>query len=245
MTYPIPVLMYHHINPHKGDIVTVMPEVFEAQMKHLIDEGYRTLKLDELVSFVRGELTPDNRSVAVTFDDGWLDNYIYAYPVLKKYKINAAVFLITDRVEKASEKEQNIINDIPSHDESKELMANGEAGKVVMGWKLITDMLSSGLVEFFPHSKSHIRCAELSESELADEMKGSKDILENKLSKELTSFCWPYGSYSDASINTAKDAGFEALFTTDHGFVEDGSDPFRIKRIDVRDDLSWFKSLLK
>ena len=60
----------------------------------------------------------------------------------------------------------------------------------------------------------------------------------------LPYFCWPYGSYSEASIKAAEEAGFKALFTTDDGFTEEGSDPLRVKRIDVRDDLPWFRSLL-
>jgi peptidoglycan/xylan/chitin deacetylase (PgdA/CDA1 family) len=213
-------------------------------MEHLVSEGYRTLKLDELVSFIRVTFTPEERSVVVTFDDGWLDNYIHAYPVLKKYNINAAIFLITDRVEKASEKVQNMIGEIPSHDESKELVDGGEAYKVVMGWELIKDMRNSGLVEFYPHTKSHKRCTTLSGDELADEMIGSKDIIEQRLNMMVSYFCWPYGSYNETSIKSAKDAEFEALFTTDDGVTEQGSDPFRIKRIDVRNDLSWFRSLL-
>jgi peptidoglycan/xylan/chitin deacetylase (PgdA/CDA1 family) len=244
LTHSVPVLMYHHINPHRGDIVTVTPEVFEAQMKYLADEGYRTLKLDELVSFIMGELTPDSKSVVVTFDDGWLDNYIYAYPVLRKYKINTAIFLITDRVEKASENINTITEQIPSHNESKEFIVKGDAHKVVMGWKLIKEMQQSGIIEFYPHTKSHKRCGELKDYELLDEMRGSKDMIERRLGLPLPYFCWPYGSYNEDSIKAAIDAGFKALFTTDDGFTEQGSDPFRIKRIDVRDDLPWFKSLL-
>ncbi|MBU4321267.1 MAG: polysaccharide deacetylase family protein [Nitrospinae bacterium] len=106
---PIPVLMYHHINLHKWDMVTITPAVFEGQMEYLYKAGYRTLKIDELISYMSGGLALPQKAVVVTFDDGWLDNYIYAFPVLKKYKINAAVFLITNRVENASL--QNIVKD--------------------------------------------------------------------------------------------------------------------------------------
>ena len=99
---PVPVLMYHHINHHKGDMVTITPEVFEDQMEYLYRAGYRTLKIAELIACINGGLTLTQKAVVVTFDDGWLDNYIYAFPTLKKYKINATVFLITDRVENAS-----------------------------------------------------------------------------------------------------------------------------------------------
>lgn len=242
--HSVPVLMYHHINHNSGDIVTVSPEVFEAQMAHLKEEGYRTLNLDELVSFINEDLLPDGRSAVVTFDDGWLDNYIYAYPVIKKYNINASVFLITDRVDMASGVSQVNQKDVPSHEESKKLIAEGEADKVVMGWELVRQMHEEGLVDFYPHCRSHRRCAGLSEAELVYELKGSKDIIEERLQLPRPYFCWPYGSYDETSIKAAKDAGFEALFTTDEGFSSAGSDPYRIKRIDVKDDLAWFRSLL-
>jgi len=88
-----PVLMYHHINPHQGDIVTVTPAVFEAQMKYLHDSEYRTLSIDEFVLYLSGSLTVREKAVVVTFDDGWLDNYIYALPVIKKYRIRVAILL--------------------------------------------------------------------------------------------------------------------------------------------------------
>ena len=72
-----------------------------------------------MLDFISGKLTIKEKSVVVIFDDGWLDNYLYAFPVLKKYDINAAIFVITDRTERASNivKSQEAI--IPPHRESK------------------------------------------------------------------------------------------------------------------------------
>ncbi|MBI4825077.1 MAG: polysaccharide deacetylase family protein [Nitrospirae bacterium] len=244
MIRPVPVLMYHHINPHKGDMVTIRPEVFEEQMKHLKKRGCRTLKAGELGSYINGNLVPDNKSVVVTFDDGWLDNYIYAFPVLKKYKLNAIVFIITDRTENASANSESISAAVPTHDGSKKLISNGEAGRVVLDWKLIKEMYESGLIEFYSHTKSHRRCAELSEAELAEELKGSKEIMESRLQMPCPYLCWPYGSYNETSVKIAKEAGYEALFTVDHGVARPGDDPFLIKRINVRDNILWFKKMI-
>ncbi|MBI3755206.1 MAG: polysaccharide deacetylase family protein [Deltaproteobacteria bacterium] len=100
---PVPVFMYHHVSPHKGDMVTVTPDVFEAQMRFLKEAGYRTLSVDELVEIADGNLEIKEKAVVVTFDDGYLDNYVYAFPVLKKYNIKATIFVVTDWVEKSSE----------------------------------------------------------------------------------------------------------------------------------------------
>ncbi len=133
----VPVLMYHHINLHKGDMVTITPEIFEGQMKYLREAGYKTLKMDELLSYIKSESTLNQKAVAVTFDDGWLDNYIYAFPVLKKYNINAAIFIITDRTERASQQKGDIPSSAPTHKESKLLIEKKEDYRVALNWELI------------------------------------------------------------------------------------------------------------
>ena len=238
---PVPVLMYHHVNPHKGDMVTITPEVFEGQMEYLQRAGYRTLKIQELVSYINGGLTLPQKAVVVTFDDGWLDNYIYALPAIKKNKINATVFLITNRVENASQNATMIPSFIPTHEESKSLIEKGESHKVVLNWSVIKEMSDTGLIEFYSHTKSHAKCNSLSEKELAEELKESREIIEKRLGIPCPYFCWPYGKYNGLAVNVAKKTGYKALFTTNHGVVEAGSDPFVINRIIVKDNIAWFK----
>ncbi|MFZ3122476.1 MAG: polysaccharide deacetylase family protein [Thermodesulfovibrionales bacterium] len=243
---PVPVLMYHHINHHKGDMVTVTPEVFEGQMEYLHKAGCMTLKIHDLIAYINGGLTLPQKAAVVTFDDGWLDNYIYAFPVIKKYKINATVFLITNRVENASLKNskfkiQNSKLLIPTHKESKVLIEKGEDWKVVLNWELIKEMSNSGLIEFYSHTKSHAKCNSLSEKELMEELKESREIIEKQLGSPCPYFCWPYGKYNDLAVNVAKKIGYKAIFTTKHGVVETGSDPFAINRIIVKDSVAWFK----
>ncbi|MBI4843555.1 MAG: polysaccharide deacetylase family protein [Nitrospirae bacterium] len=241
MIRPVPVLMYHHINPHKGDMVTVTPDVFGEQMRYLRKTGYRALNASELESYLKGEYIPDGKAVAITFDDGWLDNYIFAFPVLEKYRLNAIVFIVTERADKASENACAVERAVPTHERSKGLISEGRAGKVVLSWKLIKEVSAGGLIEFCSHAKSHRRCAELSEAELYDELKGSKGIMETMLGRPCPYLCWPYGSYSNTSVRIAMEAGYRMIFTVDHGVTKPGDDPLFIKRIDVRDDLSWFK----
>ncbi len=238
---PVPVLMYHHVNPHKGDIVTVTPEVFEAQMSHLSRSGYNTLTAGELLSFMRGELIPNGKAVVITFDDGWLDNYLHAFPVLKKYRLKATVFLITDRTEMASEKTAALPDRVPTHNESKALIKRGDAWRVVLNWERVREMAASGLVEFYSHTRSHRKCDTLSEEELLEELGKSRLTMERNLGRPCTCLCWPYGHYNQLAVSTAKAAGYEVLFTTDHGVVKAGSDPFAVRRILVKDGSGWFR----
>ncbi|MDI6744875.1 MAG: polysaccharide deacetylase family protein [Thermodesulfovibrionales bacterium] len=238
---PVPVLMYHHINPHKGDMVTITPEVFECQMAYLQRAGYRTLKIEELVSYINGGLTIPQKAVVVTFDDGWLDNYMHAFPILKKYKINATVFLITDRVENSSENTTMIPSLIPTHEESKSLIEKGESHKVVLNWDVIKEMTDTGFIEFYSHTKSHAKCSSLPEKELVEELKESREIIEKRLGSPCPYLCWPYGEYNDLALTSAKEADYKAIFTTNHGVVKPGSDPCEINRIIVKDSVAWFK----
>ncbi|MBF0328104.1 MAG: polysaccharide deacetylase family protein [Nitrospirae bacterium] len=238
---PVPVLMYHHINPHKGDIVTVTPEVFAGQMEHLYKKGIRTLTLDELMDVIRGDIVLREKAVVVTFDDGWLDNYVYAFPSLIKYGIKAAIFLVTDRVDSASSSCCEMPLTIPNHAESKSLIQGREDRRVVLNWTLVNEMKKSGLVEFYSHTKSHARCNELDEDRLLNELTGSKHKIEERLGILCPHLCWPYGKYTDKAMETAKQAGYKALFTTKHGVVKAGDNPYEIKRIVVKDSISWFR----
>ncbi|GBD96428.1 poly-beta-1,6-N-acetyl-D-glucosamine N-deacetylase precursor [bacterium BMS3Abin06] len=233
--------MYHHVNPHKGDMVTVTPDVFEGQMRYLRERGYRTLNINELISYINGNLELRHKAVAVTFDDGWLDNYIYAFPVLEKYKINAAVFVITDWTENASGKPEGIPFPAPTHKESRLLVEKKETYKIALNWKTVKEMSDSGLVGFYSHTKSHRRCDELSGTELLEELEDSKNLLEQKTGRSCPYLCWPYGKYNNTALDIAKKTGYKAVFTTEHGVAGRGDDLMAIRRIVVKDSVDWFK----
>src|SRR3990167_4965808 len=255
---PVPVFMYHHVSPHKGDMVTVAPDVFEAQMRFLAEAGYKTLRADEIVDYAA---TPALHSsplggermirgtVAITFDDGYLDNYIYAFPVLKKYNIKATIFLVTDWVERSSEfrvqSSELKIKKIPDHNRCKELIDEGKTHEAIMNWDMVKEMQESGFVDFYSHTMTHRKCAELSDAELMRELQDSKRIIEQRLNKPSPYLCWPKGSYNSGAIEAAKWAGYKALFTTGKGIVKRDSDAFSIKRIVVKDNISWFKSRIR
>jgi len=243
---PVPVLMYHHVAPHPGDTVTVTPQVFEGQMRYLAEKGYRTLKLSELMAYISGDLQLLERAVVVTFDDGWLDNYLYALPVLRKYGINATIFIVTDRTDSAShDPVVPLPSTTPSHNESKRLIREGAAAQVVLTWDLIAEMRSTGQVEFHSHLVSHRKAHELPEEDLRHEIFASRRIMEERLDTSSPYLCWPYGSYTDRGVDLAREAGYRALFTTEPGVARSGDDPFRIRRIDIKNSVSWFRRKLR
>ncbi len=249
---PVPVFMYHHISPHKGDMVTVAPDVFEGQMRFLAESGYKTLSAEEIVSHADGKSAVGGKAVAITFDDGYLDNYAHAFPILKKYNIKTTIFIVTDWVEAASNKVRSQKSEVrsdtvitPSHEECKNLIASSQAHKAVINWDMIKEMQKSGLTDFYSHTMSHRKCAELSYEDLRKELNNSKTVIEEKLRKPCPYLCWPKGSYNDLSVKAAQDVGYTALFTTKKGVVKKGSDRFSIERIAVKDNVGWFKSRVR
>ncbi len=240
---PVPVLMYHHVSPHPGDMVTVTPETFEGQMRHLAENGYAALSLDELLSAIRGEWTPPKKAIALTFDDGWLDNWACAFPVLVKYRIRAAVFVTTGWVDRASEGgPQASPGAFPFHREARRKAEEGECRGVVLDWDRIAEMRASGLVDFFSHTVSHARCDRLGPEAAAQELRSSKRVLEERLGRPCPYLCWPFGKFSEGAVALARETGYRALFTTRPGVVREGTDPLAIPRIVVKDRVGWFRS---
>jgi peptidoglycan/xylan/chitin deacetylase (PgdA/CDA1 family) len=238
----VPVLLYHHINPHGGDTVTVTPEVFAGQMRLLAESGYRTLTLGELLEFVKGKEAAAAKAVVITFDDGWLDNYLFAYPVLLQYRFTAATFLVTGRV--AAARVASLPEQVPCHEEAKRLISAGEAGRVVMDWDLVRRLQDEGLMEFYSHTVSHHRCSGLGAAELAAELQMSKAALEAETGRSCPYLCWPYGDWDEAALQAALAAGYTAVFTTVDGFTRRGSDPAGIRRIEVKNSVEWLRQRL-
>lgn len=242
MTYPVPVLLYHHINNNAGDTVTVTPDVFAGQMAFLKAAGYRTLTIAELLNHISGNCPAPLNSVVLTFDDGWLDNYLFAYPVLMNYLFRATNFLVTDRVNAV--KVTSLHDSIPCHEEAKRLIGNGEAGRVVMGWELVRKLQGEGLLEFHSHTASHRKCSTLNDAELTAELTDSKVVIESELGKNCFCLCWPYGDYDQRTVSCAVAAGYKAMFTTEDGFTMSGSDVRHIRRIEVQNSVEWLKTRL-
>jgi len=240
----VPVLMYHHVSDHKGALVTMTPENFESQIAYLANNGYKTLSLDEFLAFKKGELALQKKSVLVTFDDGWIDNYLVAFPILKKYAVKATVFVVTDWVERASQ-DKRTSNDIyiPRHGECKRL-AYEEPASTVMNWDDLKEMIGSGLISIDSHSNSHDNDS-LGMDEWRDDLAASRYLLNERLGVEPKHLCWPRGKYANELMLLAQSLGFEAMYTTKRGVNLADSDASEIKRIPTKDkDAKWLKRVL-
>src|ERR1700733_7268411 len=130
----IPVLMYHHVS-QSGDSLTVSPENFESQISWLARNGFFTLTADEFARFLHGSTMP-RKSVLLTFDDGYLDNYVHAHSILLRYGLNAVMFLVTDRVHDGVIRTIDALRAEPAHTHQacERLVHNGRADEVTVRW---------------------------------------------------------------------------------------------------------------
>lgn len=219
----IPVFLYHIVKPElvEGDNpeMVVTTEDFEKDLKYLKDNGYTSIDLKTLKAYYEDpSVTLPEKPFLITFDDGYLNNYEYAYPLLKEYDTRAIIYTIVWSVGR----DKFILNDnsIIPH----------------FTWEQGREMIESGLIELGSHtydlhnpeglSYGHeIPCGygvEKMDGEDQDDhydriykdIKKSKDLMEENLGVEINSFAYPYGIYNDTVIKVLKDLNFETAFIT-------------------------------
>ncbi len=205
--YRLPILMYHSIDytTDKKNKMMISPEVFAKQMRYLHDHGYNVIPLEKALSYIRDRKKPPAKTVAITIDDGYDDNYVYAYPILKEYHISTTIFIITDLVNKEG----------------------------FMNWKQIKEMSESGIIDIESHTKSHLWLTGLNDDDLKDQLQGSKKILEEKLGKEIKYVCYPMGGFDERVKQAAREAGYRAGFATKPRRMFTMYDVYEIKRVRI------------
>jgi peptidoglycan/xylan/chitin deacetylase (PgdA/CDA1 family) len=240
----VPVLMYHHVAPRPG-LVTVKPQTFAAHMERLARAGYTALTADRFLAWMQGRVDVPHKSVLITFDDGYLDNYVHAYPTLKRLGLHAVVFLVTGWIGEGSARANAggdaDLPDLPSHKACKQAIAEGRADDAMMRWSEIELMESDGTIEFHSHTHTHVRWDELHENvsarldALRHDLAQSRDTLRQRLGRESRHLCWPWGHFDTSYQTLARELGFDAQYTVERGLNLSGDDPLRIKRIDTKE----------
>ena len=94
--YIVPIIMYHSVKPQAGptEMLCVPLNKFESQMRFLKQQKYNVITLEQLAGLIREGKSIPRKTVVITFDDGYKDNYTYAFPVLQKYGLPATIFII-------------------------------------------------------------------------------------------------------------------------------------------------------
>ncbi len=219
----IPILMYHKVNPDPtvgGYGLRVTPRTFEKEMRYLKTSGFHTVSLLDLADhFNRDTLLPA-RPVVITFDDGYLDNYTYAFPIIKKYGMTATIFVVADTV-----------GGINSFD----YYAHRQPLNHMAGWGELREMARAGIT-IGSHTLTHPHLAELSPDIARQEIAGSRKKLEQGLGRKVEVFCYPYGSYNSLTARLVQESGYAAAVTTRQGLGRKEDGLFTLRRIRIRGD---------
>lgn len=290
------VLYYHRIYPN-GPAPDVTLSLFEWEMSYL-KKHYQVLSLTELNDYINGKLIIlDKPGVAITFDDGWFDNFVYALPVLKKYDLKATIFVSTgkinsesrvrptleecwngnigfDALQKPGSVEEGFLEslngnlnefltweelrvmqksgvfDIQSHGVGHRRVFCSDEAKGVMEGKVSWSVLSASPeikegMPFYPVKSALAARAyypgvmgtgrweteEEMRSRILRELVESRDRIASEVGVTPVHFCWPWGQCSDAGTQLAKEAGYQACYTTKAGTVLPGADPYTVPRV--------------
>jgi peptidoglycan/xylan/chitin deacetylase (PgdA/CDA1 family) len=233
----IPILMYHSVSEPNSDgahpyfETATSPRVFEEHMKYLRETGYRTLRLNEAVKYVESGEQLSEPSLVLTFDDGFQDFATHAFPILQEYGFTATVFLPTGHI--ADERRQFKNRDCLTWTEVRELHRAG--------------------VTFGSHTVTHRQLKFLKASEVEQEVRCSKETIEDQLGHPVDSFSYPFAfPETDRAFKRKLKVllaaqGYRNGVSTIIGTYGAGHDHFFQPRLPVNswDDLRLFRAKLE
>jgi peptidoglycan/xylan/chitin deacetylase (PgdA/CDA1 family) len=202
----IPVICYHSINkdPSGKSPIIISPEKFRQHLKAIKDNGYTTLTMTQFNDYILGDMPVPEKSVLITFDDGYMDNYTNAFPILKEFNMNATIFVISSYLD----------------------------GKEYMSPSNVKEMSDYG-IDIESHTVSHLRLSELTYEQQLSELINSKEALEKLTGKPIVSIAYPEGKYNDDTIKAVADAGYSMGFTIDRGYAGIGDNSAKLNRMCV------------
>lgn len=226
----IPILMYHMVRKSK-DVKEKQfcchPKAFKRQMAYLKKAGYEVVGIDELIHYMISsneahqtneqiQQAKPHKFVVITFDDGYLDTYENALPILKQFDFTATVFIVSGLVGKRNQ----WIRD----EEYPE--------RPLMGWREIDELKSWGIT-IGSHTINHRRLSTLDYEDARNEIEGSKKFLEDRLGVSTDHFAYPYGDFNDSTVKMVIEAGYKSACLVKSGFNSKKDSFFELRRLDI------------
>lgn len=204
----VPVLIYHHVKPIKpsDDAIerglTILPSQFLTQMEKLRRNGFRTLSAAKIVQALRFGQSLPARPVVLTFDDGYADVYTNVYPVLRRLHMTATFFIVPGFL------------GTPRY----------------LTWAQVLTMARTGM-DIEAHTLSHPDLTTLTAAKAWHEIAGSRQLLEQRLHRDVRVLAYPYGAYNDAIVRDVARAGYYAAFTTHQSWILTSSNLLTLPRV--------------
>ncbi|QGM26845.1 polysaccharide deacetylase family protein [Acinetobacter towneri] len=229
------VLMYHmvreHIDGAKFNKLRVKPAEFDKQVAWMKAQGFHFVTMQELQDNWGNH---PEKTVAITFDDGYLDNLENAFPILEKYQAKATIYVVVDRHDR---------------DWSTYKKAHHNSGELAHEPKLndiqVKQLSNSGLIEIGSHTMTHANLSKLDDAACLKELTESKYQLEALIAKPVKSFAYPFGIYSERDVQLAKQAGYSNAVTTKEGIDSISPDFMQLQRIKISGKDSIFAVKLR
>ncbi len=220
----VPILMYHYISapPPDADVyrldLSVTPGQFAAHIAWLAQNGFTSISLDDLVgALTEGRPLPP-RPVVITFDDGYLDAYTNAFPVLRQYGMTGTFFVVTEWLDTRQ----------PGY----------------LTWDLARQMAAAGM-SIQTHTRSHKYLDDGCDYDcLVYQILGSVQTIEAEIGIRPRFFCYPGGRYDASVLPVLNQIGIVGAVTTEAGTLHVSDRPLELKRARIRgtttvDDLAW------
>jgi peptidoglycan/xylan/chitin deacetylase (PgdA/CDA1 family) len=214
-----PFILYHKIDRPTPDVkirgAFTSPRRFEKQMAYLKRIGARFVTATEMLLFLKQHGHFPARTVSITFDDGWRDNYTNAFPIMKKYGVTATIFIVP-----------SVLGSV-----SDQITAEGEGPREHMTAEHVREMSAAG-IEFGSHSMHHMLLNQASDDQARTEIFESKQVIEKLTDRECAAFAYPAGFITDHAAECVREAGYVGALSTVYG-NDDGSDPYRVNRTEI------------
>lgn len=214
----VPVLYYHSVDPSEANEVIISPEKLKEELTFIKNSGYTTLTMSELNDYILNNTPIPEKSIVITFDDGYADNYTNAFPILKELDMKATIFVISG-----------------STDNDGYYMTSQQ----------LKEMSDYG-IDIQSHTASHSYLNQLTYEEQLNELKTSKEKIESITGKPVFSVAYPFGVYDDNTIAASKEAGYSMSFNTNKGLADRDDNPLSLNRIYVSSaySIEEFKEIL-
>lgn len=227
-----PILLYHAVSDSPGDLIapySVTPDTFNQHLDVIAEEGFRTLTFSELLeAWSSGQST--ERTVCITFDDGYFDFATHALPALQERSMTTTLYLTTGFLEGDSS-----------------TRSNWRPSDKMLHWDQIRELADSG-VEIGAHSHSHPHLDTLTNQQLREEVGRPKQLLENVLQSSVNSYAYPHGYCGKRVQLATRRAGYLSAAGVRHMISHSEDNRYNIARLLVEkahslDDLrGWLRS---
>lgn len=210
----VPIIMYHSVMKSRKSLgkFVISPNEFESDLKYLKEKSYNTILMSDLIAYTKGEKDLPENPIMLTFDDGYYNNYLYVFPLLKQYESKIVLAPIGVEVDRYTENEDR------------------NPGYAHITWNDAKEMMDSGLVEIQNHSynmhkisrkrrgtkKNKGESLDKYKKELECDIKLMQDKVTENLGITPTTFVFPFGAISNCSIDILKEMGFLATFSCEN-----------------------------